>query len=47
MSLLGKQGRIDYISPDGTACGEWETQAEIFAAETILKIQIFVFTCKP
>ena len=27
--------------------GEWGTQAEIFAAATILKIQIFVFTCKP
>ena len=28
-------------------CGEWGTQAEILAAPTILKIQIFVFTCKP
>ena len=96
---LGKQRRIDHISPDGNCLfrllskellghekfphlmrqilmkfikendskfrayvigesvenhckrienlGEWGTQAEIFAAATILKIQIFVFTCKP
>ena len=27
--------------------GEWGTQAEIFAAATLLKIQIFIFTCQP
>ena len=27
--------------------GEWGTQAEIFAAATVLKIQMFVFTWEP